>query len=118
MRYAHILKGAYVKPEIFVGSYVETRKYDAYYNFYSNPSTQVTPEYTVTFGGIHLAFGKQWVFNNVFLVDNFVSLGYCFDNIPDSENYYFTETNLYGTEKFTHESPFSISAGLKIGVLF
>lgn len=118
MRYAHVLKGGYVKPEIFFGTYHEKNLDASYYYNYNYSYTPVSREKDVTFGGIHLAFGKQWVFDNIFLVDNFVSFGYVFDNLSNTDYNFFNETNLYGTLRVSRESPISISAGMKIGVLF
>ena len=73
MRYTHILKGPYVKPEITFASY-------------SHGSTE-----QVTKGAIFITFGNQRVFADRFLIDSFASLGYGFTNAGSFENfpYYF-----------------------------
>ena len=102
MRYAHILKGAYVKPEISLGYYTEEiSEYD--HDTYSSSKEQVFS------GSIHLVLGKQWVFDNTFLLDFFGGIGYGFDNGDGGYH--------YGYVTATSEFPISASAGLKVGFL-
>lgn len=56
MRYMHILKGSYIKPEI-IGTY---------YNIFDN-----------NFGGVAgmLNFGKQWVFDDAMCIDFYAAIG-------------------------------------------
>ena len=104
MRYAHILKGAYIKPEISFGYYSHD-----YYNYESSGNHSTNRENVVS-GALHLVLGKQWVFSNVFLVDFSVGVGYGFDNIDGGYHYgYATSDGSF---------PISGSANLKIGYLF
>ena len=105
MRYSHILKGAYVKPEIAFGYYTHE---DPYYDYYGG--TQNTGRESVGSFSLHLVLGKQWVFNNVFLVDFSAGVGYGFDN---SDGGYH-----YGYANSTSEFPISGTAGLRVGYLF
>jgi hypothetical protein len=105
MRYAHILKGTYVKPEIGFGYYskdteVFSEPWDSYF-------TTEREEYFSMI--VQVVIGKQWVVNDVFLVDFYGGLGYGFD---DGDGHYH-----YGYS-ITPDVPLSFSAGLKIGVLF
>ncbi len=59
MRYAHILKGGYVKPEFSF----------ARYNLRSKDEE-------VMKGALMVNLGKQWVFSDVFLVDLYFGVGY------------------------------------------
>ena len=104
MRYSHILKGGYVKPELSFGSYSETV---STYNY--NEPVSTGKEQTFT-GSIHLILGKQWVFDNSFLVDFFGGIGYGFNN---GDEYYH-----YGYINTSDDFPLSFSGGLKIGFLF
>jgi hypothetical protein len=108
MRYAHVLKGAYVKPELILGYFA--RDYDNYwegsYWYYG------TTRREVFIGSIMLNFGKQWVIDNSFLVDFFVGAGYGFDSGDYDEGYQYAYVG--GAE----DIPISFSAGLKIGWLF
>ena len=57
--------------------------------------------------------GKQWVFDNSFLVDFFFGVGYGFDSNNDNEEgYQFSHVTA------SEEVPISFSAGLKMGWLF
>ncbi len=112
MRYAHILKGAYVKPEISLGYYSK----DFEYSDYSNPYhyNYYTKRESIATGAIHLDFGKQWVYNDAFLVDFFFGVGYGFSTHPDS----YDPTYQYGYIIASEVVPISFSAGLKMGFLF
>lgn len=103
MRYSHILKGGYVKPEISFGYYSETADY---YSYNEPPSS--TKEQIFT-GTLHLILGKQWVFDNSFLVDFFGGIGYGFNN--GNEEYQ------YGYINVSTDFPLSFSGGLKVGFL-
>lgn len=104
MRYAHLLKGGYVKPEIAFGYFTQ---YDSRDYWPPNNIPEREEVFTLT---IQLVLGKQWIFNNSFLVDFFVGVGYGFDG-GDGDYY-------YGYAIAPSEFPVSGSAGLKIGYLF
>jgi len=104
MRYAHILKGGYVKPEIMFGYYTIDEDGDYY---------EIPPETgrkSVFSGGIQLILGKQWIMDDLFLVDFFVGMGYGFDNQDGGYNFGWAITG--------GGVPLSFSTGLKIGILF
>lgn len=73
MRYAHVLKGGYVKPEIILGAYNRTYK-----NYYYGSQNTITEK--IVCGAAVINLGKQWVFDNVFVVDWSFGLGYGFVN--------------------------------------
>ena len=106
MHYAHLLKGAYFAPEIGL-KYVA---YDSYnYNYYNNYNESTTRENEVSMA-ILLKFGKQWVFDNSFLVDLFGGIGYGIGGDDD-------DTLPYGFI-VTSEVPLSFTGGLRIGWVF
>lgn len=109
MRYAHILKGAYVKPELTIGYYA--RDYDYWYEdiYWEEPGTKRDK---VVNGAILLNVGKQWVFDNSYMIDFFFGVGYGFDSGDYEEGYH------YSFVKAPDEFPISFSAGLKMGWLF
>jgi len=106
MHYSHILKGAYFAPEIAM-RYV---KFDSYqYDYYSSTeSTTRKDEFAFAFT---LKFGKQWVFNDSFLVDFYTGIGYGY-----AENKY--NTLPYGFVSGTEDFPIAITGGLRIGWVF
>ena len=94
MRYAHILKGGYVMPEI------------AFTSYNLRPENESTTKFALL-----LTLGKQTVFSDVFLVDWFVSLGY---GLKTGDNYSFPYYFGVGGDNF----PVAGAAGLRIGFLF
>jgi len=115
MKYAHILKGGYIRPELTFGSYSEDLDYYEYPNGFYYP--YVAPQHIIernrlTYGGLTLNFGKQWVMDDIFLVDMFAGAGYCFvNNSSKHENQVD-----YGIIA-SAGSPFAVSGGLRIGFL-
>lgn len=104
MRYSHILKGSYIKPEISFGYYSHE------YYYIENWGNSMVEREPVVSGALHLVLGKQWVYSNVFLVDFSVGVGYGFDNIDGG--YHFGYATSDGS------FPISGSANLKVGYLF
>ncbi len=117
MRYAHVLKGFYAKPEITLGYYA-TQYPDYYYNA---PYPYGYGAYTrdVTFGGMQINIGKQWVFDDAMLLDMYLGVGYGFSVYNGNGNLYEYKQEIYhyafvgGHEVF----PIALSAGIKIGFL-
>lgn len=109
MRYSHILKGTYFKPEIIFGYYAydEYMYYDGYYGYSGGTERQ-----NVINGAIMLNIGKQWIVDNSFLVDFFFGLGYGFASGDYDEGYHYSFVG--GID----EMPLSAAAGLKVGWLF
>lgn len=118
MKYAHILKGSYIRPEIIFGSYSENYTIQEYtYNgIFGYPSNRVTTiNDRITYGSLQLSFGKQFIFDDSFLVDYYVGLGYAFINhsgIDNNESVHYLGISGGGSE-----SPLSFSGGLRIGFL-
>jgi hypothetical protein len=109
MRYAHILKGAYIRPEISFATYgvKESLDYDYYGNSYTRSSNGNNTMFAVM-----LNFGKQWVLQDRFLIDWFGGVGYGFGHSHGYENFHFAFSG--GDSEF----PIAITSGLRIGVLF
>lgn len=106
MHYSHILKGAYFAPELAF-RYV---KYDSwnYDYWYADGNRTSTDEFAFA---LTLKFGKQWVFNDSFVVDTYFGLGYGLGNDNyDTLNYGF----IVGGEDF----PMAATGGLRIGWTF
>ncbi|MDP3441897.1 MAG: hypothetical protein Q8T08_03470 [Ignavibacteria bacterium] len=122
MKYAHILKGAYVKPEIALGlmgrDYYDYYNYGGYYDQWGNWIYQDPQQgrETVFSGTIQLVIGKQWVFDNAFLVDWYGGVGYGFTTQSNSD--YDSNPYYYGYTIADAAFPISFSAGLRLGYLF
>jgi len=110
MRYAHVLKGSYIKPEVALGFY----NHDVWMwrNWSSSQSSEKERE-SVFSGTVQLVVGKQWIMDNAFAVDFFVGVGYGFSS--GSSDY---RTYHYGYSVMDESFPIAFSAGLKIGYLF
>lgn len=108
LRYAHILKGTYVKPEIAFSTY----SYDSwdYYYGYGN-YTSDTDRQSNWAMAFNIIVGKQYVFNDIFLLDMYFGLGYGFSENNDNESYH------YGFTGGNSDTPLTVTAGLKIGIL-
>ena len=87
MKYAHLLKGAYFKPEIALSTY-SVNQSQLVYNTYN------TVRQNTFSGAFLLNVGKQWVFDNRFSVDYSIGLGYGITNIP--KNNILGGINQYG----------------------
>lgn len=112
MRYAHVLKGSYIKPEIQIGYYSRLHDASYYDDYFGYHIYEEERQDNVTMA-ILLNIGKQWVFDNSFLVDWYVGVGYGFDsNDNSSTEYHYSFVNV------SDEVPLSFTAGLKIGFLF
>lgn len=107
MRYAHLLKGTYFKPEIaFSGfSYANT-----YYDMFSNPTGSRRKVYA---GAILLNVGKQWVFDNRFSID--FSVGFGYGVINESSYKSFFSPYGFGVDK---ASGFAMTSSFSVGYLF
>jgi hypothetical protein len=105
-RYAHILKGAYIRPEIALTTYSELPTIDNYYTSGSGAKENVT------MFAIMLNTGKQWVVNDRFLFDWFIGAGYGFGDRKNSNAFHFAFLGGGSDSKFV------MSSGIKIGILF
>jgi hypothetical protein len=71
MRYSHILKGGYIRPEIMLLYHQNTGQ--NYYNW--NGSSIYDQVIDVKGGAFFMNFGKQWVYSDIFCVDFFIGPG-------------------------------------------
>jgi hypothetical protein len=74
MRYTHILKGAYIRPEL-VASFYNFKTNKTYYNYNTLSTFNHEDVYRYSAASFMLNFGKQWVFSDIFAVDFFVGAG-------------------------------------------
>lgn len=108
-RYAHILKGSYIKPEITFVSY----KYDGDRYYWPGGETGYsTDRERVTLLNLGVVGGKQWVFHNSLLLDLFGGIGFAFGNNDADDGWHYNFAG--GTEDF----PITFTLGFKVGFLF
>jgi hypothetical protein len=91
LRYAHLLKGAYLRPEI------ATSIYDRNANHIFSMA-------------ILFNVGNQWIFNNLFAIDLYFGLGYGYS----SDNTFNLQ---YGYSTGSKDFPIAISSGFRVGFL-
>lgn len=119
MRYGHILKGAYFKPEIILSVYSEDVP------TFAKPPSQTGYDIArknATSGALMMNLGKQWIFSDQFSLDIYFGIGYGFSN---SENYKFEDDNYRDTPAslmygflLVPEIPLAFSGGFNIGYVF
>lgn len=108
MRYAHLLKGGYVRPEVIFNVY----SFDSY--SYSNSYYGEPTRATSVSGAIVLNLGKQWVFGDSFMVDLFGGVGFGFSGTSgDSYNQNFN----YGMVGPFDGFPLVLTGSLRVGWL-
>ena len=107
MKYAHMLKGAYFKPELAFSTYSYTNM-----SYFGN-NTVGKPDKSVMMGVFILNVGKQWVFADRFLVDWYIGGGYGFgkNGEPDNAMHFAFTGGADGT-------PLVINSGFRVGLLF
>jgi hypothetical protein len=105
MRYAHILKGSYVKPELAFSTFT----FNPSYNSVQIPANQRT---SVTKLAIMLNAGKQVVYSNRFLFEWFIGAGYVLGGSDETYRYFaFIGGGNTG-------SAFVMTGGIRVGLLF
>lgn len=109
MHYAHILKGAYFSPEIAL----RYMSYDSYnYDYYYNSTYTETSSRKEKFDmAILLKLGKQWVFDDAFLLDIYGGVGY---GIGGNDN----DVLNYGFIISSNDVPMAFTGGIRVGWIF
>ncbi len=106
MKYAHILKGSYVKPEIAITTF-SYDKPEYYYDSYA----ETKKSGSTTKLALMVNVGKQVIYTNAFSIDFFAGAGYAIGK-PDPDLHYFA---FIGTSS---DVSFIMSGGVRVGFLF
>lgn len=104
MRYAHIMKGPYLKFEFDFASY----GIEGYKDLFESKE-----KYTLTKWAFLMVFGNQWVFNDAFVVDLYSGIGIGKNNLEDLDWSY-----PYGFTTLGSGFPMAFSLGVRCGFLF
>ena len=114
MKYSHILKGGYVKPQVLLSIYN-----NEYYTTYISGGQQWVEDDVVS-GAFVINLGKQVVYDNTFLIDYSFGVGYGFtsQDYDDFDEYYNWRPNQYGFFLAGEDVPLVLKFNLKIGLLF
>jgi hypothetical protein len=107
LRYAHILKGRYIKMEFNFASYRSD-----HYTWNSYTGGRMGRE-TTNKWAILMVLGSQAVFSNSFMIDTYLGLGMGKSNNNDIES-----LASHGFGAGNGEVPIAASAGIRIGFLF
>ncbi len=113
MKYAHVLKGGYVKPEVLLSIYHNE------YTEYTVNGSQTWYEDDVMSGAFVLNLGKQVVYDDSFLIDYSFGIGYGFTSQKFNQgDYTYTwRANQYGFFLASDETPLVLRFNLKIGLM-
>ena len=133
MRYAHPLKGHFLKPELSYSFYTVRNEYAIPHldslNQYSDPYYNYTYEdrtVNVHSIAINLIYGNQFILGNMFTLDYYFGLGYGVvisnekEVIPDNAERNFANgpENSYSHVHFGKNFPMTMTGGLTVGYLF
>lgn len=119
-RYAHLLKGGYIKPEITYTNYSYrsnvTVCYDPAENYYNSGTTHSYDDSRNDINmTVMLVLGKQWIVADRVAFDIYGGVGYGFDFTKDNQVVYHYSNVGGGNGNSTY---FAFTAGFKIGILF
>ena len=112
-RYAHLLKGGYIRPEVNFSSFGEDR-----YKYVSN-GTYSSSRVKTTVGSLMICAGKQWIFDNKFAVDFSIGIGTGFVSRSGTSSNNFIDEFGFGGLYGNNVAPnnLAMNMGLNIGFL-
>ncbi|MEJ6759263.1 MAG: hypothetical protein QNK76_01990 [Flavobacteriales bacterium] len=113
MRYGHIMRGSYIKPNLFVNTF----NYDKV--DYDHPPDPVTFMYPASreaavAASLQIDFGNQLVFSDRFVLDYAAGIGYGFTT---KDTWNLTNYGFFGGSGSDSGAPYTYSITLKIGYL-
>lgn len=126
IRYAHPLKGRYIKMEVILNSFVRTSSLDTSYASYNYWNNYYTPSYvqvrkSYTNMAINLIYGRQFILGNTITAGWYAGFGYGFESETSSFNtseYALANSpQRYSHFYFGEKFPFTITYGFNIGIL-
>ncbi len=117
LKYAHILKGSYIKPEVLLSIYQNEHTYQ---DFSTPTPRSVNQKQDIVAGAILINLGKQIVYDNFFLIDYSFGIGYGFSTQEDRQFYEYGPSQRvyhYGFILANSPNPLVFSAKIKVGIL-
>lgn len=119
-RYAHPLKGRYIKVEAILSAFSASDKYDTL-NFFGQ-SGQL--DYTTSYQSltIDIQYGRQYIFGNAMTLAWYLGAGYSFESssttLPDQyKSWYDVDVNRYSHTYFGGSFPLIFTWGLTVGYI-
>ena len=119
LKYAHPLKGRYLKPEIIYCNFTRTStvtETDVLTGIAI--ATPVNLEKSYSSFAINIIYGRQLILGNSITAGYYVGAGYGFENVNSNAelNYYFN-TQRYSHRFISKNHPFTITAGVNVGII-
>ena len=128
IKYAHPLKGRYVKVEMTLNSFTRSSDLDTgRYNYYGGSYYNYTPSYlhvkrTYTSMAMNLIYGRQYILGNAITAGWYVGVGYGFENERSNVNtdqYLFSDS----PQRYSHYYfgngglPITMTYGFNVGII-
>lgn len=122
VKYAHPLKGRYIKVEMILNTFSETQQVDTSRYFYSTTSNYIPVKNSYQSLCLNIQYGRQFIVGNTLTLGYYWGIGYGIENKTSSlvtSNYYDT----YSVERYSHtyfgkDFPIVFTAGFTIGYIF
>lgn len=111
MKYAHPLKGSYLKPELTV----------SIIDFNNNASSTYNYSYRKSLVAFNVIYGKQYILGNVLTFDFHFGVGFGISSVYNETNSQFTDygfTNYGGCVYLSDDFPMTLTSSLMIGYIF
>ena len=112
MRYGHLLKGGYFKPEIIYSNY--SRNYSQYDHI---SQSDVLVNKSVNSFAVMMNFGKQWIIDNRFALDVYFGVGYGTSDFEGDDLYQAGGTH-YAFVGAWEYVPIAFTGGFSVGYVF
>jgi hypothetical protein len=122
-RYAHPLRGKYIKVEAILNAFSSTNRIDTIGYFSVNGTSGVRYVKKYQSLTINIQYGKQYIFGNAMTLAWFLGVGYSFENVtsnlPAKYNsfYYGTDVTRYSHTYFGQRFPMIFTSGLTVGFI-
>lgn len=121
-RYAHGLRGRYIKPELTISVY---DREEGYYNSFGGTPTRDEVRYASY--GVSLVYGRQVILGKTITIDWYFGLGYAYhtanvkyrnNTINNTIDYQSQSSYDYAHLYFGRNFPMTMSAGITVGYMF
>jgi len=128
MKYAHPLKGRYIKPEILYAGFIQHGVVSGYYpGPYGSVGQPYITDQKINSVAILFNYGRQFILGNILTVGYSVGIGYSINGMTSSSNTpappsssLFGNTNEAPTYLYTHDhaGPLAFNGNITVGYIF
>jgi len=121
-RYAHPLKGKYIKIDLILNSFSSTNSIDISSSSPTYTTSKLYYKETCQSLAINIQYGKQHIFGNALTMEWYMGCGYSFENLTSTlpeqyKIYYNTSPVRYSHLYFGKDFPVVLTAGITIGLI-